>query len=73
MDAEWARTTCTRVGPVLVLKAWVSDAAAEAHMQRQSLKFSLTADDMVGPCLFLASNAAGAIRAQSLIVDGGFL
>lgn len=52
---------------------WVSDAAAEAHKERQALKFSLVAEDIVGPCLFLASNCSGAISAQSLIVDGGYI
>ena len=52
---------------------WVSDAAAEAHKAQQALKFSLTGEDMVGPCLFLASNTSGAISAQSLIVDGGYI
>ncbi|MBL0370741.1 SDR family oxidoreductase [Rhizobium sp. KVB221] len=51
---------------------WVSDEAAEAHKARQCLKFSLTAEDMVGPCLFLASSISGAVSAQSLIVDGGY-
>lgn len=52
---------------------WISDGAAAAHRDRQCLKFSLVAEDMVGPCLFLASNAARAITAQSIIVDGGYL
>ena len=52
---------------------WVSDEAAERHKQRQALKFSLTPADMIGPCLFLASACSGAITAQSLIVDGGYL
>ena len=30
-------------------------------------------DDMVGPCLFLASDASRMLTAQTLIVDGGFL
>jgi NAD(P)-dependent dehydrogenase (short-subunit alcohol dehydrogenase family) len=52
-------------------KLWVSDAAAEAHLGRQALKFSLVAEDMVGPCLFLASDCSRAMTAQSMIVDGG--
>jgi NAD(P)-dependent dehydrogenase (short-subunit alcohol dehydrogenase family) len=52
---------------------WVSDADAAAHTARQALKFSLTAEDMIGPCLFLASDCSAAMTAQSLIVDGGFL
>ncbi|MBB1248708.1 SDR family NAD(P)-dependent oxidoreductase [Rhizobium sp. G21] len=51
---------------------WISDQAEAAHRDRQCLKFSLTAEDMVGPCLFLASDSARAITAQSLIVDGGY-
>lgn len=51
---------------------WISDEAEAAHRERQCLKFSLIAEDMVGPCLFLASDSARAITAQSLIVDGGY-
>jgi NAD(P)-dependent dehydrogenase (short-subunit alcohol dehydrogenase family) len=40
---------------------------------RQCLKRSLVAEDMAGPCLFLASEASAAITAQTLIVDGGML
>jgi galactose dehydrogenase len=52
---------------------WVSDAAADAHRADQALKFSLTAEDMIGPCLFLASDCSAAMTAQSLIVDGGYV
>jgi NAD(P)-dependent dehydrogenase (short-subunit alcohol dehydrogenase family) len=52
---------------------WITDEAAEAHRARQALKFSLTAEDMIGPCLFLASDCSAAMTAQSLIVDGGLL
>ncbi|MCB1376236.1 MAG: SDR family oxidoreductase, partial [Rhodobacteraceae bacterium] len=36
-------------------------------------KRELVPDDMVGPCLFLASDAARAITAQTIIVDGGLV
>ncbi|WP_246660220.1 SDR family oxidoreductase [Rhizobium sp. FKL33] len=69
------RVNCILPGMVLTERQkelWISDEAANAHRERQCLKFSLTADDMVGPCLFLASDSARAITAQSLIVDGGY-
>jgi NAD(P)-dependent dehydrogenase (short-subunit alcohol dehydrogenase family) len=52
---------------------WVDDEAAAAHVADQALKFSLTAEDMIGPCLFLASDCSAAMTAQSLIVDGGYV
>jgi len=52
-------------------KLWVSDAAATAFLDRQALKFSLVAEDLVGPCLYLASDCARAVSAQTMIVDGG--
>ena len=52
---------------------WLSEESIAAMVDRQCLKRSLVADDMVGPCLFLASKAAGAITAQTLIADGGCL
>ena len=54
-------------------KLWVSDADAAAFLDRQALKFSLVAEDMVGPCLYLASDCARAMTAQTMIVDGGCL
>jgi NAD(P)-dependent dehydrogenase (short-subunit alcohol dehydrogenase family) len=52
---------------------WVSDEAAEAHRLQQALKFTLTGRDLIGPCLFFASDCSAAISAQSLIVDGGYV
>lgn len=52
-------------------KLWVSDDAATAFLDRQALKFSLVAEDLVGPCLYLASDCARAVSAQTMIVDGG--
>ncbi|WP_173934451.1 SDR family oxidoreductase [Chelativorans sp. Marseille-P2723] len=52
---------------------WVTDEGLASHLERQCLKRELVADDMVGPCLFLASATSSAITAQTLIVDGGVL
>lgn len=52
-------------------KLWVSDESATAFLDRQALKFSLVAEDLVGPCLYLASDCARAVSAQTMIVDGG--
>lgn len=54
-------------------RLWLDEAAIEGGIARQCLKRSLVAEDMVGPCLFLASEASAAITAQTLIVDGGML
>lgn len=53
---------------------WLTEDDIEAHVQgRQCLKRRLSPADMVGPCLFLASAASGAVTAQTLIVDGGVM
>lgn len=54
-------------------KLWVSDAEATAFLDRQALKFNLVAEDMVGPCLYLASDCSRAVTAQTMIVDGGVM
>ncbi|MEK1889711.1 MAG: SDR family oxidoreductase [Phyllobacterium sp.] len=54
-------------------KHWVTDEALQAHMARQAIPEALQPGDMVGPCLFLASDAARMLTAQTLIVDGGCL
>jgi NAD(P)-dependent dehydrogenase (short-subunit alcohol dehydrogenase family) len=50
---------------------WLTDETIETMVGRQCLKRVLTAEDIAGPCLFLASNASAAITAQSMIIDGG--
>lgn len=50
---------------------WLTEESIGAMVARQCLKRVLVAEDMAGPCLFLASNASGAITAQTLIADGG--
>jgi NAD(P)-dependent dehydrogenase (short-subunit alcohol dehydrogenase family) len=50
---------------------WASDEKLAAHLDRQCLKEHLREADMVGPTLFLASDAARMMTGQALVVDGG--
>lgn len=52
-------------------KLWVTEEALASHLARQCTKDVLQPEDMVGPCLFLASDASRAITAQTIIADGG--
>lgn len=54
-------------------RLWATPDAVAAFVERQCLKVALQPQDMVGPCLFLASDAARAMTAQTMIVDGGYL
>lgn len=54
-------------------KLWVTEAGLTAMIERQCLKRPIEPDDMVGPCLFLASKASAMITAQVLIADGGMM
>lgn len=52
---------------------WVTEEGLAAHIAKQCIKEQMTPDDIVGPCLFLASDAARMLTAQTMIVDGGYL
>jgi galactose dehydrogenase len=52
---------------------WVTEEALAAHVERQCIREVMVPEDMVGPCLFLASDASRMLTAQTMIVDGGFL
>lgn len=52
-------------------KLWIDDAAIAGMMEKQCLKRMLVAEDMVGPCLYLASGCSAAMTAQAMIIDGG--
>jgi galactose dehydrogenase len=54
-------------------KLWVTEEAVAAFVDRQCLKREMVPEDLVGPCLFLASEASAMITAQTLIVDGGVM
>ena len=52
---------------------WVTDEALSAHVAKQCIREVMKPEDLVGPCLFLASDASLMLTAQTLIVDGGYL
>jgi NAD(P)-dependent dehydrogenase (short-subunit alcohol dehydrogenase family) len=54
-------------------RLWLNDVAIAEMQERQCLKRSLTADDLVGPCLYLASDCSAGMTAQTMIIDGGAL
>jgi len=54
-------------------KLWVTEEALAGFVERQCLRREMVPGDLVGPCLFLASDASAMITAQALIVDGGVM
>lgn len=52
---------------------WLTEDSISQGVARQCLKRVLTAEDLVGPCMFLASSASSAMTAQTIIIDGGLL
>lgn len=54
-------------------RLWLTEESIAAMLSRQCLKRTLDGTDLVGPCLFLASDASAAMTAQTLVIDGGML
>jgi len=50
---------------------WVTEEGLEAHVARQCLKETLEPEDIVGGCLFLASQSSKMMTGQALVIDGG--
>jgi NAD(P)-dependent dehydrogenase (short-subunit alcohol dehydrogenase family) len=50
---------------------WATPEAVAAFLRRQCIPQSLAPADVVGGCLFLASDAARMMTAQTLVIDGG--
>jgi len=68
------RVNCILPGMIVTerqRKLWLTEEGIAGMIERQCIKRVLQADAIVGPCLFLASDGASAVTAQSLIVDGG--
>ena len=55
------------------LTLWLTPEADAMRAERQCLKRRLVPEDIARVALFLASEEAGAITAQSYIVDGGWV
>lgn len=52
---------------------WVTEEGLAAHIAKQCIKEPMKPEDVVGVCLFLASDSAKLLTAQTLIVDGGYM
>jgi NAD(P)-dependent dehydrogenase (short-subunit alcohol dehydrogenase family) len=52
---------------------WVTPESLAAHIAKQCIREEMQPEDLVGPCLFLASSASRMLTAQVMVVDGGFL
>lgn len=52
---------------------WVTEERLAAHVAKQCINEVMQPDDMIGICLFLASDASRMLTAQTIIVDGGHL
>ncbi|WP_102959974.1 SDR family NAD(P)-dependent oxidoreductase [Mangrovicella endophytica] len=50
---------------------WVTPEGLAAHLERQCLPREIVPEDMVGPTLFLASDASSVMTGQALVVDAG--
>lgn len=76
LGPENIRVNCILPGMVVTerqMKLWLTEESIARSVQGQCLKIVLKADAIVGPALFLASDCAAGMTAQSLIVDGGVL
>ncbi|MDI7861521.1 SDR family oxidoreductase [Rhizobiaceae bacterium n13] len=74
LGPEKIRVNCIMPGMIVTerqKRLWLTEEGVKTMLDRQCLKRILTAEDLVGPCLFLASDCSAGMTAQSIIVDGG--
>jgi NAD(P)-dependent dehydrogenase (short-subunit alcohol dehydrogenase family) len=70
------RVNCIVPGWIMTqrqLDLWVTPDGERQIAERQCLKRKLVPDDIARPVLFLASDEAGGMTNQSIIVDGGWV
>lgn len=75
LGEKGVRCNCLVPGWIMTerqIDKWLTPESEAELMKRQCLKRRLTPQDMVGPALFLASDASAAMTAQTMIVDGGW-
>ena len=68
------RANCISPGWIMTERQkthWVTEEALAKVLDRQCVKHALQPEEMIGPALFLASNASSAVSAQVLSADGG--
>ena len=63
MRMNESETRAKLIDPTLHARGWTEDL----------IKREETADDLVGACLFFASDGADFITGQILVVDGGYV
>lgn len=69
------RVNCLLPGWIMTARQrekWVKPDSLKTILERQCVKRELVAEDIAKAVLFLASDEAGAVTAQTLIVDGGW-
>lgn len=74
LGPEGIRVNCLIPGWVMTERQkelWVNDKDLKECLDQQCLKEAIPVEDMIGPCLFLASQASRMMTGQELIVDGG--
>lgn len=69
------RVNCLLPGWIMTkrqMELWLTPDSEKGLLTQQCLKRKLTPEDIAGPTLFLLSGQAGAMTAQTMIVDGGW-